>query len=484
MRRVYWQQRLMHCAAVAALLFLSGCPIKFLKPGAAPSAKAKPRRPLTLLVLDDPQLGQAIAREWLGRTEEELVVRDATVAEVTTASRLPADVVVFPSGLIGQLAERALITPLEPAALEEPDFDHRDIFDQLRLREMKWGNRTMVATIGSPQLLLAYRGDLFDRFGLQPPTDWGEYQAVVARLAEAAKAADGETDGIKAWKPSLEPLSEGWAGQLLLARGASYALYRDQVSCLFRFESMAPLVAEQPYVRALEELVAAAKAGGFTNDRLTPTATFAALRAGRCVMAIGWPAPELAMDAAAQDAGPIRFSLLPGGRQAFRFATGSWQQREPNEEVCVPVLAVAGRSAAVTSSSSDPQRAQSLVLWLASRQVSQQVSPHSVATTLFRSSHVSVAQRWTGSLSPEATRHYAETLAKTLSLPRAVPGVTIPGRSDYLAALDQAVEAALQGTPAREALQQAAKQWQAITDKLGRDEQRRANARSLGQQNL
>ena len=85
------------------------------------------------------------------------------------------------------------------------------------------------------------------------------------------------------------------------------------------------------------------------------------------------------------------------------------------------------------------------------------------------------------SLSPEASRQYADSLANSLSLPRAFPGLRLPGRLDYLAALDEAVLQALDGKPAAEALSAAAKRWQEITDKLGVESQRRANARSLGQ---
>src|SRR4051794_3706276 len=109
-------------AAVACALHV-GCPATndLTAKKALPPAKAQP---LVLFVADDPQLGQAIAREWLGRTEEALTVRDVSLAELGSANRLAADVVVFPSGLIGQLAERGLIMPLEPAALEDPEFNH------------------------------------------------------------------------------------------------------------------------------------------------------------------------------------------------------------------------------------------------------------------------------------------------------------------------------------------------------------------------
>ena len=136
--------------------------------------------------------------------------------------------------------------------------------------------------------------------------------------------------------------------------------------------------------------------------------------------------------------------------------------------------------AAATTSSSEPRRAQGFVVWLAGREVSQQVSPRSAATTLFRHSQIATATRWTGSLSPEASRQYAEVLAQSLSLPRGF-GLTLPGRVEYLAALDKAVQQALDGKPAPAALSEAAQKWSAVTEKLGRDGQIRVNARSLGQ---
>jgi ABC-type glycerol-3-phosphate transport system substrate-binding protein len=469
----------------AALSPLAGCPNS---PGGGSTTgitppPAKSQQPLVVIVADDPPLGQAIRREWLARTEEELTVREVSLGDLTSAGRLPGDAVIVPAGYVGTLAERGLILPLDASALDNAEFDHRDIFDQVRLREMKWGNRTVAAPLGSPQLLLAYRPDVFEKLGLSPPADWADYQRLAARLAD--KDALGDLASAKAgdWHATIEPLAEGWAGQMLLARAAAYAMHRDQVSALFRFDTMDPLIDQPPFVWALEELVAAAQAGGITESRLTPDQAFAALRAGECGMAITWPPSELAA-ASEADAAPLAFALLPGAKQAYRFGTKKWDPRGEEESPHVPLLAVSGRMAAVVSSTADPRRAQNFVLWLASRDVSQQVGPHSQATTLFRDSQIASSTRWTGSLAAPASRQYAEVLAESLRLPQALQSPSLPGRADYLAALDEAVSAALAGTPAREALTAAARRWQQITEKQGLAPQRRANARNLGQQDL
>jgi len=470
--------------AVLLALVLAGCPAANKTGAPAKGAPAKSTQPLTLLVVDDPELGKAIAREWRSRTEENVNVRDVTSSEIAAANRLPGDVVIFPAGFVGQLAERNLIAPIDAEVLAGADFNYRDIFEQVRLREMKWGNRTFAVPLGSPQLLLAYRADIFDKLGITPPADWAEYQDIVQRLADRSALADLAPPAEQPWRSTIEPLADGFAGQLLLARAAAYALHREQVSPLFRYDTMQPLIDQPPYVKALEDLAAAAKAGEFTDQGLTPQQTLAELRAGGCAMALGWPAPEVLADKDKGSEEPLKiaFALLPGSPAAYNFARKRWDERSGDDSPQVPLLSISGRMAGVSSSASDPRRAQGFVVWLASREVSEQIGPHSMTTTLFRSAHIAAANRWTGSLPPEPSRQYAETLAQALTLPRAFPGLTLPGRLDYVEALDRAVQQAVQGKkPAREALVEAAARWSEITEKLGVEPQRRANARSLGQ---
>lgn len=459
----------------------AGCPGPASRPVEPPPGGSAPPPPLVVMVVDDAALGPVIARQWRAHTEEVLDVRVVSQESILQASRLPADVIVFPAGLIGTLAQRELLQPLAPSVLEAPAFQYRDIFDAVRLAEMRWGQKTVAVPLGVPHLVLAYRADLLDTLGRKPPGDWAEYQQLLTQLADRAALGDLAPPADRPWRAALEPLAPGWAGQLLLARAASYALHRDQFSPLFRFDSMQPLIAQPPYVRALEELVASARAGDFRTSRPTPQEAMAALCRGECALAITWPfpqTPEPELPAGAQ----LDFALLPGSRQAYRFATQSWDPRQPEEPWQVPLLSIEGRLAAVCSSTRDRGRAQALVLWLGGPQGSVEIGPHSPLTTLFRASHGSQPTRWTGALPAPAARRYAQTLQQALELPRAMPGLTLPGRTRYLAALDEAVWSALEGQPARQALAQAAAQWEAITDELGRTAQQRAYAASLQQE--
>jgi hypothetical protein len=125
------------------------------------------------------------------------------------------------------------------------------------------------------------------------------------------------------------------------------------------------------------------------------------------------------------------------------------------------------------------------VAWLAGKQGSGQIGPQSQQTTLFRKSHVPQAERWTGGASAAEAKSYAEALQAALSLPQVFPGLRLPGRAEYLAALDQAVhQAETEETPSAELLDQVAKRWTEITASLGPEKQKLANLRSLGQAEL
>jgi len=118
----------------------------------------------------------------------------------------------------------------------------------------------------------------------------------------------------------------------------------------------------------------------------------------------------------------------------------------------------------------------------------QQIVPSrehaSSATTLFRDSQLASAGRWTGGIEAATAKVYGETLQKSSKLQRFV-SLRLPGRDEYLAALDAAVQQALSGEkPPADALVAAAARWREITEKIGPEKQRRALRRDLGLESL
>src|SRR5262249_53935861 len=152
------------------------------------------------------RLSEAIARYWRATTERGLVARTATSQEGAAAGRLPADVGVFSTRLRGALAEKGLIFAVDGGGVGDTEFNGRDVFDQIRLLEMKWGKKTVATSLGSPQLLLAYRADLFEKLGIAAPADWKDYEQLTKRLADRTVLDNLVPEPDAAWHAALEPL--------------------------------------------------------------------------------------------------------------------------------------------------------------------------------------------------------------------------------------------------------------------------------------
>ncbi len=122
-----------------------------------------------------------------------------------------------------------------------------------------WGDDIWAVPFGSPGLTVFYRRDLLEATHQKPPTTWAEYQRLVQFFSDRKNLGDAAPPADAPWHGTLEPLAPGWAGRLLLSRAAAYAKHRDNFSTLFNIDTMEPLIAGPPFVRALEELLAASR---------------------------------------------------------------------------------------------------------------------------------------------------------------------------------------------------------------------------------
>ena len=467
-------------------LAVCGCPGQPTPPPVPTDAQSA--SPLRLIVVDDKALAAAVQQQWQARAEGALEVRELTVAELCDPGRkrLAADAVLYPSGLIGELAERGWIAPLSDDTVAAPALARRDIFAHLRQHETMWGDQVYAVPLGSPSLLVIYRPDLFEKLAVKPPETWEQYAALCERLSKSRELLAGPGDKEANWCAVAEPLGPGWASQTLLARAAAYARHRSYFATLFDLRSMDPLIASPPFVKALEELVAAARLGSPEATKLGPADVWRLLCSGRCAMGLTWPT-SAAISAPGEDAGPVRPGLLaaaacPAAVQTYHIGDQQWQARESTESGRVTLLSVAGRLGSVVKGSSRASAAASLLVRLSSAEWSRDISPRSPDTTLYRNSQVPAAQAWTGeSFSAEAATAYGELTQQALQQTLTVDSIRLPGRARYLTALDEAVHAAIRGDrPPAECLTEAANQWRKITAELGLENQRRAYWRSLG----
>ena len=137
------------------------------------SLRRKSRRPsdLHLVVIDDAWLAEAIEREWKAQSQGELTVKNVAGDQFRSENAKDCDVVIFPTNWLGELAEAQIIRPLPASVLPgqvnaAASYDWNDVFGLIRREELRWGTELYAVSFGSPQLVLAYRKDLFQRMGI------------------------------------------------------------------------------------------------------------------------------------------------------------------------------------------------------------------------------------------------------------------------------------------------------------------------------
>ena len=278
---------------------------------------------------------------------------------------------------------------------------------------------------------------------------------------------------------------------------------------------MEPRIAAAPFVRALEELTAAAHAAGDVKIQLglTPAGVRREFGKDHAAMALGWPAAaDLSPAIATPDAVPngshpaariaspaiVGFVELPGSPEVYNPRDQQWQRRATDIEPYVPLLGIAGRMGSVIEAqvavggvvgreserppTAKAEAAFNLLVWLTTKPWDRQICPASPATTLFRRSQIAEAGRWVEPwIHADAAHQYADVEARSSSRQQWLIAPRLPGHAEYMAALDEAVRRAVAGelTP-QNALATAADRWREITARHGLEAQRTAYAHSLG----
>jgi ABC-type glycerol-3-phosphate transport system substrate-binding protein len=341
--------------------------------------------------------------------------------------------------------------------------------------------------------VLMYRSDLFELYGKQPPRTWEEYQqladffqsATQLRKQAATKQSLSSNPGLaEPWSATLEPLADGWASRLLLARAAAYAKHRDYVSVLFDRETMEPLIAGPAFVRALTELTAAAKAEHENAKSLTPEETFGQFLAGHAAMAITWPSAAAETQSTSEKSDSkisIAFAALPGSTTAYNLRRGNWEPRRDDEAISIPVHMISGRVGSVCHGTDSAEAAFHLLVWLSGNKFSSDILPASSATTMFRHSQLDDPRPWVGpAIAPTAANEYGQVLIAALRQPEFITVPRIPGESEYMAALDDAVRASSAGKQSpQKSLEEAVVRWKEITGRFGASQQLEAYRRSI-----
>ena len=205
-----------------------------------------PLRSVSVLVVDAPELSSVVNRQWKARTESELKVTDVTWSELAAAkfdTLSQYEVVVYPSCRVVELAAQEKLGQIDSRLLADSDFNQRGrLFFERALGE--YGGKPLAVSLGGAIPVLLCRSDVLEECGVDAPKSWSEFSA----LANKLKTLDADP---ALPRDVLVPLQGDWASHAVALRSASAIRKLGRYSTFFDVNSMAPLVASQPFLESL-----------------------------------------------------------------------------------------------------------------------------------------------------------------------------------------------------------------------------------------
>ncbi|TWT67721.1 hypothetical protein Pla123a_42770 [Posidoniimonas polymericola] len=406
------------------LVLAAGCPRPQAdKPKPADAGHPRPSAAsvtLTIGVGDDPQLAAAIellAGEWREVSGGRFEVRPLEDGGAT------ADLIVFSPLALGGLCDAGTLRPVRDSALRSDALAVEDLYPAVREQLISYGGRLMALPLGCVTPLAVSQGE-------------GE-----VRWAEVAQAG---------------PLRPAWR---LLAQAAPLAVHELRESVLFDPESMAPKITSEPFVAALEALVAAPPADQAPAQLVVPSR----------------PA-----EAVAGTAKGVRVSPLPGASRFYHPVRNEWitVNGAPRR---VSLVGVDGRLVGVTAASRNGAAAFKLAAWLAGKSNARQLAQASRHVANVRRSLSRLPDDWQGQGAAGLGREFAAALDAAWQNKLRLVAPRLIEVERYLVALDDAVQQAIDGqSEPLDALRQAADRWDTLTDEVGRQRQRSCYLRHLG----
>lgn len=377
------------------------------------------------------------------------------------------DVVTFYPAYIGDFAGNGYLEPLdeymakEPAAVWDPN--PADVLAPFWELYCKFGGKVYALPIDGDVHMLMYRKDLLEnpdeqaafkaKYGkeLAPPETWEDW----LQIGEFFTRKKGE-------KLAGEVLDRDFYGSAEFAkRGFSFAWFVDRWAAFgepYFDEQMNPLVNSPNAVKALQNFVDSLKNAppdvlGYGYDELRD-----AFLKGSVAMVVQWT------DVPKKGADPNQ-SVIVG-----KIGVGRVPGWKIGDQVVHRAMMPVGRVVAVAADSQNKEAAY----WV-TKHISYDRSLEDVSTPLtgldpYRKTHFTNPQAYTMFASVEEAQAYLNGVEAAMA--DGYPEIFIPGAAQYEDSLDLHVNKALAGQEtAQEALDAVAKEWNEITDKLGRDKQ-------------
>lgn len=387
------------------------------------------------------------------------------------------DIYVAISMWSGTLLGGNHIEPVPEAIKTKLDWD--DVLPIYRNTVLSWNKVAYGMPYDGDCINLYYRRDLFAnpeyqarfkkkyKYDLAPPATWKEYRDIAEFFTGWDWSGDGKADYGIAGSRVVGDISM----LQFFAQAAAHAKHPDDPAYYFDPETLKPRINNPGFARALAIWIDTIKFGPPGMANFAGHDVRNSFVSGQTAMAIDWA--DMGVHAVNSPVSVIKdkigYGQIPGSSEVFNATTGRWDKR-PNQ-----VSSISGNWTFFVSKAS---KHKALAFEFASHMTSKELTKKftalsGTAINPSRRSHFADPASWNQSgFSTESAKAYLDEITTSLSNPNVVYDITIPGAGEYYKVFDDYVHQALSGElKPQKALDQAAAEWEKITDRLGREKQ-------------
>ena len=457
-------------ATGAVILALTGCDSK-VESGFATADDGEEEtlvtpEPLNLLAIGVPGFNEDVSRLWAAERDGDLKISHMSVADFESKVNLPGDVDLFvhPAASNVDLISKDLIRVFPRDGLVSNEMNMEGFLSHFRKALVRHNDETWSVSLGGQQLRLLYRRDVLKAADIDPPDTWEELDRAIEKLKDAEAA--------KGLAAIVVPTGGEMGSRMLMARVASQIRDQGKLTSFFDRKTMKPMVASEPFVKALSSLKALVAESGGT---FTVGETFEKFAAGEAVFAVAWPVASEKVSAESIEANSANWGVarLPGSSLFYDLKESNWFKRRKGDDGKVDLLGIAANNISISSRTSNAKDATEFVAWLADKRNSQKLLLDVAAP--FRATHLARIGTWYSMEQADRTflNAMADSIEETHKSRIFLMFPQLPGTRQYLSLLDDAVVKFLAGdsSDAKKVLEGVAKDWDELTESLGRESQ-------------
>ena len=357
-------------------------------------------------------------------------------------------------------------------------------------RLMKWEGKTISITVDGDLYIGYYRTDLFEdpanradfksRYGrdLSPPDTWTQYRDIAeffhGRSTAAGKILSGTTE------PFARGTQQFWD---VFSRAAAYTNPPDLPGTqFFDPDTMKAQINNEGWEKAVQDYVDIFRFCPKGSERYGILDTREAFVGGEAAMTVDWgDTGTLAADPKRSSVvGKVGYFVLPGTDKVWNHKDRAWKaQQRPHK---VTFLAFGGWVGGVPANSRNKDAAWDFILWYGNPENSLHDAVKSdTGINPYRYSHFMNIDAWAKLFSRQSAAEYLDVIRISLESRNVALDLRLPGFNDYTKAFENALFRAVTGeAPVKQALDDAAAEWESITNRLGRERQKDIYRSSMG----